>query len=133
MNSIKVSSTSSQYRQDITVGDKFNLTADQPLELNGDDAGPTPMELLLASLGSCKTITIKMYAERKGWELTKVDVELTYQKVNHKYEISSRLHLEGNLTDEQRQRLLQLADKCPVHKLIKSEAKIETILIDSQS
>lgn len=133
MNPIKVSSTSSRYRQNIAIDDKFNLTADQPLELGGDDAGPTPMELLLASLGSCKTITIKMYAERKGWELTKVDVELTYQKVNHKYEIVSRLNLEGNLTHEQRQRLLQLADKCPVHKLLKSEAKIETILIDSQS
>ena len=55
MNQIKVSSTSSRYRQDITVGDKFNLTADQPSELGGDDAGPTPMELLLASLGSFDT------------------------------------------------------------------------------
>ncbi len=130
MHPIKISSTSDRYRQDITINDKFHLTADEPLDLGGDDAGATPVELVLAGLGSCKAITLKMYAERKGWELASVDVDVSHQKINQQYQISVRLHLTGNLTDDQRQRLLKIADKCPVHKLLQSEAQIETILAD---
>ena len=130
MHPIKISSTSDRYRQDITINDKFHLTADEPLDLGGDDAGATPVELVLAGLGSCKAITLKMYAERKGWELASVDVDVSHQKINQQYQISVRLHLTGNLTDDQRQRLLKIADKCPVHKLLQSETQIETILAD---
>ena len=129
MHQVTVSSTSSRYRQDITINNKFHLTADQPLDLGGDDAGATPMELLLSGLGSCKAITLKMYAELKGWELNHVEINVTYQKINRQEEIVAHLHLEGNLTDEQRQRLLVVANKCPVHKLLKSEVEIKTILI----
>ncbi len=130
MHPIKISSTSDRYRQDITINDKFHLTADEPLDLGGDDAGATPVELVLAGLGSCKAITLKMYAERKGWELVSVDVDVSHQKINQQYQISVRLHLTGNLTDDQRQRLLKIADQCPVHKLLQSETQIETILAD---
>ncbi len=130
MYPIEVSSTSARYRQDITINNKFHLTADEPLDLGGDDEGATPVELVLAGLGSCKAITLKMYAERKGWDLTHVDVGISHQKINQQYQISVRLHLAGNLTEDQRQRLLEVADKCPVHKLLKSEAQIETILAD---
>ncbi|MEM9509324.1 MAG: OsmC family protein [Cyanobacteria bacterium P01_E01_bin.35] len=130
MYPIKISSTSDHYRQDISINDKFHLTADEPKDLGGNDVGATPMELVLAGLGSCKAITLKMYAERKGWELTKVGVDVDHQKIDRQYQISVRLHLAGNLTDEQKQRLLKIADKCPVHKLLQSEAQIETILAD---
>ena len=130
MYPIKISSTSARYRQDITINNKFHLTADEPLDLGGDYEGATPVELVLAGLGSCKAITLKMYAERKGWNLTHVDVAISHQKINQQYQISVRLHLAGNLTEDQRQRLLEVADKCPVHKLLKSEAQIETILAD---
>ncbi len=130
MYPIKISSTSARYRQDITINNKFHLTADEPLDLGGDDEGATPVELVLAGLGSCKAITLKMYAERKGWDLTHVGVDISHQKINQQYQISVRLHLAGNLTEDQRQRLLEVADKCPVHKLLKSEAQIETILAD---
>lgn len=130
MYPIKISSTSDRYRQDISINDKFHLTADEPKDLGGNDVGATPMELVLAGLGSCKAITLKMYAERKGWELTKVEVDIDHQKIDRQYQISVRLHLAGNLTDEQKQRLLKIADKCPVHKLLQSEAQIETILAD---
>lgn len=130
MYPIKISSTSDRYRQDISINDKFHLTADEPKDLGGNDVGATPIELLLAGLGSCKAITLKMYAERKGWELTKVGVDVDHQKIDRQYQISVRLHLAGNLTDEQKQRLLKIADKCPVHKLLQSEAQIETILAD---
>ncbi|MEM8675066.1 MAG: OsmC family protein [Cyanobacteria bacterium P01_G01_bin.67] len=130
MYPIKISSTSDRYRQDISINDKFHLTADEPKDLGGNDEGATPMELVLAGLGSCKAITLKMYAERKGWELTKVEVDVDHQKIDRQYQISVRLHVAGNLTDEQKQRLLKIADKCPVHKLLQSEAQIETILAD---
>ena len=130
MHPIKISSTSDRYRQDITINDKFHLNADEPLDLGGDDAGATPVELVLAGLGSCKAITLKMYAEGKGWELKSVEVDVSHQKINRQYQISVRLYLTGDLTDDQRQRLLKIADKCPVHKLLQSEAQIETILAD---
>lgn len=128
MNPITVSSTSARYRQDITVRDKFQLIADEPLNVGGDDTGVTPVELLLAGLGSCKAITLKMYAERKGWNLTHVDVNISHQKSDRQYQILVHLHLEGDLTDEQKQRLLEIADKCPVHKLLESGTQIETSL-----
>ena len=130
MYPIKVSLTSDRYRQNITINNKFQLAADEPLDLGGNDAGATPVELVLAGLGSCKAITLKMYAERKDWELESVDVDITHQKVNQQYQISVRLHLTGNLTDEQKQRLLKIADKCPVHKLLESSAQIETVLAE---
>ncbi|MEM7595000.1 MAG: OsmC family protein [Cyanobacteria bacterium P01_A01_bin.83] len=129
MNLVKVSSTSARYQQDITINDKFQLIADEPLDLGGDDAGATPVELLIAALGSCKAITLRMYAERKGWDLTGVEVNLTHQKSDRQYHIVANLKLKGNLTEDQRQRLLKIADKCPVHKLLKAEAQIKTILV----
>lgn len=128
MYPIRVSSTSARYGQDITIRDKFHLIADEPLDVGGDDAGVTPVELVLAGLGSCKAITLKMYAERKGWELTHVDVDVSHQKSDRQHQILVQLHLEGDLTDEQKQRLLEIADKCPVHKLLESETQIETSL-----
>ncbi len=128
MYPIKISSTSDRYRQDIKINDKFQLTADEPLDLGGTDAGACPIDLVLAGLGSCKAITLQMYAERKGWELENIEVDVAQQKVNRQYQISVRLHLTGNLTTEQKQRLLIIADKCPVHKLLESSAQIETVL-----
>ena len=128
MYPVKVSSTSARYGQDITIRNKFHLTADEPSDMGGDDTGATPVELILAGLGSCKAITLKMYAERKGWKLTHVDVDVSSQKINQQYHITAHLHLEGDLTDEQKQRLLKIADKCPVHKLLTSEIQIETLL-----
>lgn len=128
MKSVTISSTSARYRQDIAIKNKFHLTADEPLDVGGDDTGPAPMELVLSGLGSCKAITLKMYAERKGWELTHVEVNVTEQKIDGKFQILAHLHLEGNLTDEQKQRLLAIADKCPIHKLLKSEVEIKTTL-----
>lgn len=129
MYPVQVSSTSERYRHDIAIGDKFHLTADEPLEVGGNDKGPTPLDFVMAGLGSCKAITIKMYAERKGWELTEVKVDVTSKKVNNQYQIFASVYVEGNLTESQKQRLLEIANKCPVHKLIASEVEIETTLV----
>ncbi len=69
-----------------------------------------------------------MYAERKGWDLVHIDVNVTHQKINQQYKIFAHLYIEGNLTPEQRQRLLEIANRCPVHKILKSEVEIETQL-----
>lgn len=131
MSNVKISSTSDRFRQDIKINDKFQLTADEPTDLGGNDAGATPVELLLAGLGSCKAITLKMYADRKDWDLASVEVDVNHQIVNRQYQISVRLQLTGSLSDEQKQRLLEIADKCPVHKLLESSTQIETSLANN--
>lgn len=100
---------------------QHSLHGDEPGELGGRDTGPTPYEFLLAGLGSCKAMTAKMYADRKGWPLTAVHAELTHSRPNGRGEpelIEVTLRFEGDLTDEQRQRLLEIAEKCPVQKTI---------------
>ena len=130
MQPIHVSSTDLRYQQAIALR-SFQLLADEPETLGGHDTGPTPMELLLAALGACKAITLQMYAERKGWPLSKVAVDLVPQTLNGQTEIVAQLHLEGTLTDDQRQRLLIIANKCPVHKLLAGETAIQTTLAET--
>jgi putative redox protein len=127
MQSIKVSSTASRFQQQIAFTD-FHLIADEPIEVGGDNSGPTPVEFVLAGLGACKTMTVKMYAERKGWALTHVSTEIDYQKGEQLPQILVHLELEGDLTAEQCQRLLEIADKCPVHKLLTTDVRIQTLL-----
>lgn len=117
------------------------LRADEPIELGGHDAGPTPYEYLLAAVGQCTSMTLLMYARRKGIPLEKVVVELDDSRVHandcadclsaegYIHEIRRQIHLEGALTDEQRTRLLEIADKCPVHKTITAEIKVRTQLV----
>ena len=116
-----------------------HLTADEPASVGGDNLGPSPYELLNSALGACTVMTIKMYAERKGWDLKEVFVYLSYQKkhsddldletdltgnIDH---IAKKIVFIGNLDDKQRKRLLQIASKCPVHKTLQNQVIIETI------
>ena len=127
MTSVQVSSNASHLGQDVVIR-QFHLIADEPPELGGDDAGPAPLEWILAGLGSCKTITVKMYAARKGWKLDNVSVDLSYEKVGSSYQIQAHLTIEGDLNDRQRQRLLEIADRCPVHRLLTDDVEIKTVL-----
>ena len=105
------------------------LRADEPGDLGGQDTGPTPYELLLGAVGACKAITAKMYADRKGWPLTKVRVELSHDRPHGRggpERITAVLAFEGVLDDEQRARLLEIAEKCPVQKTITGELTIES-------
>lgn len=128
MRSIHVSSTPAKFRQDITI-DPFHLIADEPPELGGDDGGPAPFEFVLAGLGACKAMTVKMYADRKGWALHHVAVDLVLEKNDDPPQVIAQLRLEGELTPEQRQRLLEIADKCPVHRFLATGATIQTFLV----
>ncbi len=125
MRTVSVSSTQDKFRQEIAIGD-FHLIADEPADFGGGDAGPAPHDFLLAGLGACKAMTVKMYAERKGWPLRSVRVDLTQEKEGSVHKIAARLIVEGDLNEEQRQRLLEIADKCPVHKTLTSAIEIRS-------
>lgn len=103
--------------------------ADEPAALGGGDSGPTPRELLLGALGACTTITLRMYAARKGWDLRSVEVDLAFSggERGEKDRIRRVIRLEGELDTEQRERLLEIAGKCPVHRTLEAGAAVETV------
>jgi putative redox protein len=109
------------YQHDIEIRD-HRLVADEPEDEGGDDAGPRPTELLAASLASCTATTIEMYADRKGWDVGKVEVTVDYEpavsKEPPRFDVTIRTPLEEELTDEQRERILVIAGKCPVHRVL---------------
>ncbi len=119
---------------------RHRLRADEPTALGGDDSGPGPYDLLLASLGACTAMTVRMYAEQKKWPLARISVDLKHDKVHAADcadcetrdgridKIERVLTLEGELDDAQRQRLLEIANKCPVHRTLHSEVWIPTQL-----
>ncbi len=130
MTTVRIASNGSRYGQDVTIR-QFGLVVDEPPTLGGDDVGPTPVEYLLASLGSCKAITLQMYANRKGWQLGQITVDLTYDsRPGEEPVITANLTIAGDLTDEQRQRLREISDRCPVHKLLTHPLQIQTQLVD---
>lgn len=107
------------------------VLADEPTSLGGNDQGLTPYEFILGGLGACTSITLKMYAQRKGWTLEDVDVKLEMTvKRDEVPVITRRIKVRGDLTSEQCDRLLQIANSCPVHKLLSNPIQIESALFD---
>jgi putative redox protein len=115
------------YSQQIVSG-HHRLTADEPAARGGGDSGASPYELLLGSLGACTSITLRMYAGRKGWELGKITVGLRFTAANEteKAHIERRLSFSKPLTEEQQQRLLEIADKSPVTLTLRAGVAIDT-------
>jgi putative redox protein len=132
-------SSESGFVQEIVAG-KHRLLADEPAPI-GTDSGPTPYDLLLAAVGSCTSMTLRMYAQRKGWDLKRVIVRLAHSRVHAEdcvgcetkqgflFQIDREIEVTGSLDEEQKRRLLEIAERCPVHRTLKSEINIRTSLI----
>lgn len=136
---VVVSWANSGLLQNIEIG-PHRLLADEPANDAPGDSGPNPYELLLSALGACTGMTLRLYAERKQWPLEDVEVRLTHSriyaedcadcetKVGMLDHIQMEISLIGDLSEEQRARLMYIADRCPVHRTLTSEVKIETRL-----
>ncbi|MDQ3854787.1 MAG: OsmC family protein [Chloroflexota bacterium] len=134
MNKVSVTSTHG-LRQEIEAG-KHRLVADEPGALGGTDTGPTPYQLLLSALGACVSITIRLYADRKGWDVDEIRVDLEHDRVRaeqcsdsrtaegHVDRIQKRITLTGDLTEEQLERLLVVSRRCPVNQTLQREVHI---------
>ncbi|GAB3925443.1 OsmC family protein [Mucilaginibacter myungsuensis] len=117
----------SQYQTVITSG-KHAIIADEPENHEGSDTGMTPKELLLASLSSCTAITLQMYIKRKMWIVDEVTIDQELYTIGKGTFIKSYVSVKGEVSDEQIQRLHQIADVCPVHKMLTGEIIIETVM-----
>ncbi|MBU6358631.1 MAG: OsmC family protein [Chloroflexi bacterium] len=126
ITSVHTSISENKYRSKITAGVHM-LIADEPVNEGGLDLGPTPIQLLAGSLGSCTTITLRMYADRKGWPLQGADVNVTIDRTTTQASIQRNIRLHGPLDETQRARLMQVADACPVHKMLSATIAITTV------
>jgi uncharacterized OsmC-like protein len=136
---VRVTEQNRHYAQRIET-EKHSLTADEPPDAGGGDLGPDPYEYLLASLGACTSMTIRMYADRQGMNLDGVEVTLAHRRIHaedcaeceskegYVDRIDKRIRLSGDLSEAERQRLLEIADKCPVHRTLKNEILIKSVL-----
>jgi putative redox protein len=115
-----------KFKHDIAIG-SHHVVADEPEDQGGTDDGPSPQELLAASLASCTAVTMEMYADRKGWDIGDVSVDVSYEPAQRgsptRFEMEVQLPKE--LPEEQRERLLQIAAKCPVHRTLEGEVMFE--------
>lgn len=120
-----------RYQQAVIAGE-HRLVADEPASMGGGDAGPAPFDFLMAGLGACTSMTLRMYAERKALPLENVHVELSHRKTEvdgvQRDCIERKITLAGALTAEQRQRLLEIANKCPVHRALSQSMILECAL-----
>jgi putative redox protein len=126
------------FQQSIQAG-RHRLTADEPVSVGGRDSGPNPYDFLLAALGACTSMTVRLYAQRKSLPLDRVTVRLRHNKIHAEDcaacetkegmldRIERTIHFEGDLDSAQRAKLLEIADKCPVHRTLTSEVEIRTV------
>lgn len=136
---VVVEGPTSGFRSEVQVAG-HHLTIDEPIPVGGKDAGPSPYEMLLAALGSCTAMTLRLYADRRQWPLKRAVVKLRHHKVHvqdcvdcenkaAKIDVIDRvLVLEGPLDEAQRAKLLEMAERCPVHQTLRSEIKVNTTL-----
>lgn len=129
------------FLQDVMAGPNHHVLADEPKAYGGTDRGLTPYQFLSSGLGACTSMTIRMYARRKKWPLSGVEVDVTHDKVHaqdcetcegsaNKVDLFTRaIRLSGDLSAEQRQKLLEIADKCPVHRTLEAQSQIVTSLL----
>lgn len=122
-----------RYQQEVRIG-QHRLIADEPVSVGGADAGPAPFDFLMAGLGACTSMTLRMYAERKELPLTGIRVALSHRRIDIDGQSRDLIHreisLEGGLTEEQRRRLLEIAGKCPTHRALAQSMTLEVALAE---
>jgi putative redox protein len=122
-----------RYQQTVIAGE-HRLIADEPVSVGGADAGPAPIEFVMAGLGACTSMTLRMYAERKALPLTRVHIELSHQKIEvdgvSRDRILRTIALEGDLTPEQRTRMLEIAGRCPTARILSQPLILDCKLAD---
>ncbi len=124
MRDVDVTTKQGKFQQTVKIG-PHTLVGDEPTELGGDDAGPAPHDFLLTALGTCTSMTIRVYAEKKGWKVDHVHVHLTMEKIEGGgTSIRRKIEFRGDLDDEKRARLLEIAGKCPVHKTLTGKLEL---------
>ncbi len=110
------------------------LIGDEPLDHGGQDKGPRPQELVLSGLATCAASTMKMYADRKGWQVEQIfiEVKLITEKTDSGQisQITENIRIEGNIDADQKKRMVEIAGKCPVHRLLTNKIQIESLLVD---
>ncbi len=121
----KVVLSNKKYLAEAKMRNHFSVI-DEPVSAGGDDNGPTPVEYLLTAIGGCVSITLRMYAERKGWDVGKITVNVSQIIENNQRSLTEEISFEKEVTEEQRKRLLNIAGKCPVAKMVKGETNIVT-------
>lgn len=129
MTTIHASIGTQPYKMDIRTATNA-IVADEPTDLGGQDLGFSPADLITASLGACTCATLRMYANRKGWDLTDVKVEVQFERdnINNKSHFTRTIELFGNLDETQKQRLLTIANGCFIHKTLTNPIEIVTAL-----
>lgn len=139
MNTFAVAITKEELTTQVSTEGHMGLV-DEPVEIGGLDKGPTPYDLLCGALASCTSITLRLYANRKEWEVSRIRVEVRYAKEykadcencdqsSPKVDTFERMiSIEGDLTDQQKERMLQIANNCPVHKTLESDIHISSRL-----
>ncbi|MDJ1467476.1 OsmC family protein [Cytophagaceae bacterium DM2B3-1] len=135
MNIVKAQIRKDHFSTTIQSGSNNQIMADEPLDVGGMNTGFSPGELLCASLAACITITLRMYADRKQWPLEHADVQVTLLRDTqlNTSSMQSSIRLTGNLTDEQKQRLLEIGDRCSIHKILTHPIHIHTVLEEDNS
>ncbi len=141
--SVEVAETGTgKFTNVVVTGSGHILNGDEPKSVGGDDTGPTPYDFLLAALGTCKSMTMRMYAARKGYNLSRVQVRLSHEKIHAKDcehcetkvgkvdVIDTKILITGDLSEEERQKIFEIAERCPVHRTITSEVHIKAQLLD---
>jgi len=118
-----------RYRTEIQAN-THHFIVDEPISMGGKDLGPNPGELIAASLAACSSITVKMYADRKGWDLEEAFIEVDFQKdaKSNLTHFTKNIRLKGNLDEEQKQKLYEIASKCPIHRLLTHPIEITSEL-----
>ena len=126
-HTVKTHKAAGRIAFEIDIGE-HSLVADEPVDV-GNDLGPNPHEILDASLAACTSLTVLLVAQRKQWPLTDVHVEVSHSADDATYRLTRTLELIGTLTDEQKQYLLGIANKCPVHKTLHKKIEVTTTLV----